>query len=1648
MAPTLQDFNKKGDTQTLRMNAFQPVSTPSPAANSSTINTIASYGAVLDLDGRLEETYNSITNELRTSTSSRALDAVTAKWEQNDIAGTMEGLRSILTDETIPEEQRQQALYNFQQVQNVRPLSYNAGMSAIMDDDDENGEQEDIRVRLAEAYNDVNQYNAWVQTTMNALNSEADPNFADQVKLFTESMIPFADAAGQAFLEGALGVEGQNPVQTLLALGEGRERLRETLGRIPVEQRRPIIQNMVNVIRATSGSLASDTITLRQIQDLERMIVPGAYNDTDRWLDNVFSVLDDTIFLTPLTRGIRGLAGAGRASQAGRVAEETIARAERSASGLEALPRNRSLVVIDEPAAMPMQDWMTDIDNVVDNLSVEPTGREITQLRSSINNQINNPNGFDIDTIINEAEVVDRLSSTQILDLRQQLGNIRTKRSEYLNATVPRTIPTISEVRGRVVSSNVQQTSVAMTYKDTNVRKAKAVHQMVLADTGDRAAQIAYGTTKQNALAHDYLPEIGGNGRVQNKIEYDDVANPDTSIVRYIKNSESSSWADQVEKATVQKRVINDWKNTIGLSNRSAMSTVEHLQPSAEATSTGVRLNQIYGPEQGGFSNAFTGIETVRQALRKYGVSDNELTVLSRQRDGSYAPANGGDYTNGDFLIQVNYDYRFDPKAVDYTGYDVSKLWKFLRIPDISFLNREGGLVQQLLPKSVNIDPRAFIPGVAAADRAAGIQRQFLQRGKEFANDWKKLDRIQQEKVDSYIRQANAEEIPYNPANIRAQGISEEGVNVLSKWKQLQDTLYVLENRDVARTLRDRGYEILEHRASNTRLIVEPAGKTTIPTNQEIYDVANDSFVVLSRQNIDDLYARGGSIVKPRNDYNLGDRNIEYILSENNGVGAFNRAIRDDDKILNYRHGYYHVRYTDPYYITKRDPKTGKVTTIARSEGNREARIEAQRLNETKDGFEYSFKRDRADESFDNHVAVATNFGRSAQRLRGKQLERVKGSSDKGLADAGIESPMDSLTRSINSISHRTAFRNVVDAEKRRWLSQFKNLLRQDQAGRFPADVSDIQDGANAWEARHAYRHIEQLSDGYGNMIDDLTKGFFNSVSEVAGNKGWGWVDKLASKVARSNPSSLARLTAFKLFLAANPIRQLPLQSLPAIPIIASLNPTGMGRVFKQLGILGAWHRGIDLTVTEKVAKYGLNMQDTRNMLEAYELSGMSAAVNSHSYLADDVARLADRNMLQRAGSFLGTPLKVSQKVGFDLGEQTLMSTVWLSEYDRMTRRLGRTKLSAEERDELIGKVRALTGDMNRGGDMPYNSNSFSVIMQFLQTPHKIASGLILGHRGLTASERARVAAGYTVAFGIPGLPLIDTFVDKIIPPDDPQARDIVKGGLANAMFNSFLTSLSGEETRVDFSQSLQPFTLDPMIEFVGNLFTMNAQDFVAGTAAVSLIADDGRINRFARSVVDWITPGSYENVDEAKQVHMTFMQMFSGLSNTMKAYQILEAGKITTASGQTVDEDVSYMEALMKAAGFQTMDEVYYWAGNQAKWEIDGSAQKDIETLVDDLFIKYTREGLDVTEMEQYQSILRTAAATFNNNPGLLEKVADYYKFKMRQDPDALYRIMLTSGFYTRDDVVKVMNNSNWSDEQRRTIMEMYQISGDAYAN
>ena len=80
----------------------------------------------------------------------------------------------------------------------------------------------------------------------------------------------------------------------------------------------------------------------------------------------------------------------------------------------------------------------------------------------------------------------------------------------------------------------------------------------------------------------------------------------------------------------------------------------------------------------------------------------------------------------------------------------------------------------------------------------------------------------------------------------------------------------------------------------------------------------------------------------------------------------------------------------------------------------------------------------------------------------------------------------------------------------------------------------------------------------------------------------------------------------------------------------------------------------------------GFTAEEAKALEKAYKASGISSAVSAHSLIRDDLIQLVNRGPVQKTRSVLGKPLDIAQKVGFEAGENMLMRSIWLSEYDAL----------------------------------------------------------------------------------------------------------------------------------------------------------------------------------------------------------------------------------------------------------------------------------------------------------------------------------------------------------------------------------------------
>lgn len=1235
-------------------------------------------------------------------------------------------------------------------------------------------------------------------------------------------------------------------------------------------------------------------------------------------------------------------------------------------------------------------------------------------------------------------DVTDYLSNKGLTEIKAQTGsNIKG----FITSSMRE-----SNIRRRYVRTTVSPTSLSQAYKDANAAKARSVNTVITEDISGKSAQIFYGTDRTSAITNDLLPEVAeAGGSVRHKVSMIDesASAPNTGLKADIKDANGRIDLTVAEKTRARDNAKDAWRDVQGMFNRVEMSQIGD-------TPRGVEFSMVYGPKDGGFSNANQAIAQAQVALRKYGVLDNEIEVLVKDATGDYVPTK--DYSKkGNYLIKIKHDYDIAP--TDAFGWDHME-GSNLNLFDTVLIGgdgKSGGAAQHLIPAFSSVDKTVFNAGSVVADKAAWVTQRLDGMALDYANKYGKLDKRQKALVSNYIVEANSKGLKFNPLNLKARGFTDGAVETVRSWKTVQDTIHDFENADLNKTLRSQGFERFVDQSGKTDLIVKKM--TIAPANPtKVFSPDNGGQIItISKQEIDELYAKGGNLAKTRSPIEFDGDVFDTVVARQDTAGGYTRRIRDEDQTLNYRDGYYTVRYNDPYFITKEiKGKNGEVFTkaIATSGDRVSAERELARLRATDEKGVYTFRPDikKDPQSYqDMEWSNIVSSGRTSQRVRGQRLANV-GQTNPDLNHLHIDTPEESLMKSIRSTSQRVAYRDYIETSKTRWMKQYGHLLEKQQGQvKWPEDVRKIGQGnaevglRDLKDARSNWRHIDAMDSGYVNQLDDMSKMFMKNFSDLAGRAGWTHIEKLGRKAEQFNPSNFARKKASRLMLAFNPIRQLVVQSSQAIPTIAFTNPTGIGRVAAQNLLLNYMNRGGDINSFMKSgaqALTGLSIDEAKAMVKAYERSGIKSTTTADTFMRDDAARLVDRGLAAKTSRVLAKPGDLMQKIGYEAGENLLMKNVWLSEYDML--RKSKVKIGPEELENLSARVRNLTGNMNRGGELPYNSNSLSAILQYMQAPHKAFAMVVMGHKGLDTATRIKLGVGYVTTFGL-GANWINDQIDRIVPGENP-IKDILTGGMFNMVMNKSLSVLFGKDVETDFSDSMRLLAVPNLFDFWNGALDNGISDLVTNSPAGGLVfGDNPKITGLVQSLARPFVVDNNHTQEEFQQIGLEFLNLFSGASNFLKAKYIMEMQRTMSTSGSVIDWHSNNIEAMMKLAGFATIDEVRYYATNERLYQNSGDiVRSDVEHIVDETSKRLALRGIDNHQQDYYIGMMAEAQRVYQGNPFYMKEFMSALTKKQNKGEDALFKTLLAqAGVIDENKMNEIINGapSSLTQEQIEAI-------------
>lgn len=1234
--------------------------------------------------------------------------------------------------------------------------------------------------------------------------------------------------------------------------------------------------------------------------------------------------------------------------------------------------------------------------------------------------------------------------------------------------------PFVQSVRaGRsAIRSKISPTSLAQNLKDTNPAKAKVMHKAVVQDTSDQVAEGAYGTTRTEAVAGDLGPEIGGR-TVENKVgnigsDFDETITPDKDIMDLADNDGAIYfWED--EKRQARTKAYEDFRNPLGLTLRSEMSQI------GEAGDK-VRLGGIYGPLDGGFATADEALAQTAMSLRKYGIGEKNIKLMVQRGDvfeevdaipSADIPPTGG------FLTKVEYDYQVSPLNItDWAEADVK--WNiFDRIPATG-VTGQGSFQRHLLDAHSMLHPNITFGASVAVDKAAGLERNLLELSKSFTDKYADLPKDKQLVIEDYIREANDKGIAFDSTRLISDGYTQEMVDSVQSWRNYWDTMYWLENRDLAKTLNNRGFMSLETGDGANRIFAKPTNLQSVSGGVKVYNPSTNKVEFLSASDAAEIYAKGGTVAKTRQPLHIDGDVSDFVISEENGA-SFLRGINNDDQVLNYRKGYYAVNYTAPKFVVERvKDKTGKVLyerAVAVSGDTKDAQVQAQRMATTKGK---RFDQDDVDADFfvrdnvksmridsEDYWSLQTLSGRSAQRIRGERLNDASG-SNLG-ADATFQmGPVDSMIHAARNIARRVPMRDYLEATKSRFIAQYADVIPKDKFGEpmFPRSRKEIGREGRAFDkraadARTTFEYIDSLEGGYINGMDEAYKASLKLISNVLGKgslKTKGVTSKTLSAIERGaeiasetrGPAGMAKNVAFQAYLASNPIRQLVIQSHQTV-LLTAVNPEYMVKhasrdIGAVLGTIVLRGTGVDaIKAGAKLA--GRSKEEFKEIFEAWERSGAGAAVDKQNLVRGSLSDTADSSryggstsLLDKAAKPLTGALHISRRVGFDSGEYINSLTSFMAYYDLIKKGKRGAKMTQADADLASAKGRNIALNMNQAGEMPYNQNSLAIFFQFLQVPHKMATSIVF-NRGLSRDEKFRVGALNFLLFGVGGKTVYEVFGS--IMPDNPEVKEATAYGLEQFLMNRFLSLTTGEQTRISF-EGLAPTDMYGVNEFLTSLWTEDIGTILASSPSGQLFfGNNPRITNAFKTAASYfnLRPDNGDMV-EASTVFESFARISSGYSNAGKARMAWEYGLKRNSQGGVVDENVSSAEAVAQAFGFGSMDESRTYLTGDMLYEKSKKFDDDFKLWFNEIRRNLVNEGLTPEDRDFQLKIMNSGLNMFEGNkPRFRALLMKNLKFGVEVGKDAkLYKsVIRAAGLMDDQELKNYLQALPWEDEAKK---------------
>lgn len=1585
------------------------------------------------------------------------VQALKKKLQAQNKEATQQQLLGVLSDSSVSIEEKQQVVDAVRNgaLEGIDTDVILASEALIADSKDETDYASDVRINTADWLEETVAHTNRMQSIVNAVKASRDTSLMEDVGNLLERVLTPVEmgislaTVQSAMKEVGMDVEG-DALAPLLLPGTAIETLRTRLANMDFEKREEFAMSLINILNENSGLLVSDSNQSVLLSNIEAIF--GDYDDTDKYLDNIFNVLDIVGIGSLAKSGVAALRGGKKAVKKGAANAESFTEVAPSGSQqnpsvpVAQLPGNAK-VDLNAAKIKDLEDKHSDLiataGNKLDKGEVARLNAEKEQVTAALAEKTSVRDGKTASRMLDRRQdlqnTLERINKrlegnanavqaeAQLKEIEGQLASLRKRGPEYAPATLNPLADAIrrATMQGTVVD-DMPKTAASILY-NTNPERARNVHAATFFSQTDEVAVAMYGVGRNEALLKGIIPQVTTEGGAVRAAPVD-VEKTTRALLAEEGNVQGLQFTP-AELASAKAEVVNNFKNITGLDLHSGMS-------SFSSDGNKLRVSAVYTNGNGGWKTPEHAREQAQYALRHYGVAPEDIEIL-RKEGIDYVPLrqNEAKGVEGDYVVRLSFDKNIEVEDIkDWSDLDVKRNF-FDRIPKFGS-GMSGSLSRHLFEPASMLHPTLIGSSVAAVDRTSKLAETLLQKATKFSDAYAGLSKARQAKAYDYIREANLKELAYNPQDLKARGFTDKEIDMLKAWRDVWDDHFYLENLDIARTLRQNKFEVFEN--ANDFFIVKPVSKNR--NINMVYDAQAGHVRGITADEIDVLYDNGGTLAAFRRPEAIGGQTVEHMIVRQN-VGEYTRAIRDADRILNKKEGYYQITYKAPRFIeeTYKDTSGEMRTRVVGVAGTRKEADEAVKLFQNQNST--STFSQRGDErgiirSADEYWDLNSVGGRIAQRHRGKLLENAVGTQHFGKGDF-IESPADSAIKAIMSISGRTAMRPVLDAAKERFIRQFGKYLTEDPTShtlKFPQSYADIKAkgefaSKGLADARTTFEYIRYLENGYVNMLDVASKAAFNVVGEFASKTGSRKLERAASHMEGKNLTADVKGAVFGAFLASNPLRQWIVQPIQVTRTMA-YNPRG-------------WINGEIPSLMYDYAYLAMGGKtvgkDSKEFYDFVKSTGMLQAVSKNNLIRGTILDISDRK------SSALSPRKVTEvlrKAGFDVGEMTNILGHSAAVFEKY-KRAGHDVTKAEVRNQMHQEARALMWDMNSAGDMPYNQNALSLVMTYMQVPHKAI--LTAVNRRLTRAERARLVTADMAMWGVP-VGTISAIVGNNWLPDDPVGREIVTDGLSSVILNKTFSAIANEDISIDWS-SLAPNDMDGWREMYNAfLFDGGVKAMIDRSPAAQVFGFSGesRLGMALKTTAGFFVDSFRdEEIDPTTlmQVVDSWGRISSGWNNYQKARAMYALGVAKDKSGKLTDTDVKRIEAFAQGFGFGTMDTKHFYENmigvQKTIQEREDQMRKDAKEMLQLIAMRHNNM-LDSTEVMR---LMINSYTTDLRNDEELNRFKIIMAEQLFNDPEtnAMKQLNKILGFQNPSDFADFVRQAPLEEEKKQRYLDVF---------